>query len=130
MLTIRRESAALGATVSDLDLAVPLTDSHRAELELALAEHQVLFFRDQHISHSAHRAFGLAFGSLQIHPSYPTVEGFPEIIILENDRENPSRITEWHTDMSFDAHPPLGSILIGRIIPDDRAAVLPHSCKL
>lgn len=118
-LTIDKENAALGATVSDLDLGVPLTEEDRSELRQALAEHQVLFFRDQHISPRCHRDFGLAFGSLQIHPSYPTVDGFPEIIVLENDRENPSKIDEWHTDMSFDPNPPLGSILIGRKVPEN-----------
>jgi taurine dioxygenase len=51
-------------------------------------------------------------------PAYPTVEGFPEITILENDKENPSKIEEWHTDMTFKKNPPLGSILIGKIIPE------------
>jgi taurine dioxygenase len=55
---------------------------------------------------------------MQTHPAYPTVEGFPEITILENDKENPSKIEEWHTDMTFKKNPPLGSILIGKIIPE------------
>jgi taurine dioxygenase len=118
-LIIDKENAALGATVSELDLGEPLTEEDRSELRQALAEHQVLFFRDQHISPRSHRDFGLAFGSLQIHPSYPTVDGYPEIIVLENDRENPSKIDEWHTDMSFDPNPPLGSILIGRKVPEN-----------
>jgi taurine dioxygenase len=119
MFKIIKEDAALGATVQDLDLSVPLRESDKAALKQALAEHQVLFFRDQPLSPAAHRDFGLAFGSLQIHPSYPTVDGYAEIIIIENDRENPSKITEWHTDMSFKANPPLGSILLGRIIPEN-----------
>ena len=76
------------------------------------------FFRDQPISHRNHRDLGTAFGDLQYHPSYPTVEAYPEIIILENDRESPSKIDKWHTDMSFTRIPPFGSILVGRIIPE------------
>ena len=30
----------------------------------------------------------------------------------------PSKIEEWHTDMTFKKYPPLGSILIGKIIPE------------
>ncbi len=119
MLTIKKENAALGATVENLDLTAPLQETDKTELKRALAENQVLFFRDQDISYRNHRDFGLAFGTLQRHPSYPTIDGYREIIILENDRENPSRIDEWHSDMSFKLMPPLGSILIGRIVPDN-----------
>ena len=59
------------------------------------------YFRDQKISFDNHRRFASAFGSMQTHPAYPTVEGFPEITILENDEDNPSKIEEWHTDMTF-----------------------------
>jgi taurine dioxygenase len=120
MLTIKKIDAALGATVENLDLTAPLQETDIAELKWALAEHQVLFFRDQDISYRNHQEFGIAFGSLQRHPSYPAIDEFPEIMILENDRENPSKIDEWHTDMSFKAMPPLGSILIGRVVPDNR----------
>lgn len=119
MFTIKKENAALGATIENLDLTVPLKATDKARLKRALAENQVLFFRDQDISNRNHRDFGLAFGSLQIHPSYPVIDGYCEIIILENDRENPSKIDEWHTDMSFNPMPPLGSILIGRAVPDN-----------
>ncbi len=118
MLTIRREGAALGATILGLDLNRPLQADEVSALKQALAEHQVIFFREQGISHEYHRALGLLFGSLMQHPTYPTVDGYPEIIVLDNDRENPSKIDEWHVDMSFTAKPPLGSILVGRIIPD------------
>ncbi len=118
MITICKENGALGATISNLDLSVPLQQQDLSVLKQALAEHQVLFFRDQHISHAAHRDFGRAFGTLQSHPSYPTINGYPDVMVLENDRENPSKIDEWHTDMSFDPVPPLGSILIGREVPE------------
>ena len=119
MLKLKKENAALGATVENLDLTAPLQETDKIELQKALAEHQVLFFRDQNISHWNHRDFGLAFGTLQRHPSYPSIEEYREILILENDRENPSKIDEWHSDMSFNPMPPLGSILIGRIVPDN-----------
>jgi taurine dioxygenase len=118
MITIEKEDAMLGATVSGLDLTAALGEKEIAALKEALAQHHVIFFHDQELSPSHHRQFGLAFGTLQIHPSYPTVEGYPEIIYLHNDQENPSRIDEWHTDMSFTPIPPMGSILIARIMPE------------
>jgi len=118
MFTIEKEDAVLGATINGMDLTAPMSPTGIEALKTALAEHQVIFFRDQVLSHENHRDLGQAFGSLDYHPSYPTIEGYPEIIILENDRERPSKINEWHTDMSFTPLPPMASILIGRIIPE------------
>jgi len=118
MFTIEKEDAVLGATISGMDLAAPMSPADIEALKNALVEHQVIFFRDQNLSHRDHRELGLAFGSPQFHPPYPTVEGYPEIIILENDRERPSKIDEWHTDMSFKPIPPMVGILIGRIVPE------------
>ena len=43
---------------------------------------------------------------------------YPQLTILENDADNPSKIEMWHTDMTFRPCPPLGSILHGVIIPE------------
>ncbi|GIT60696.1 MAG: hypothetical protein Ct9H300mP20_05230 [Gammaproteobacteria bacterium] len=48
----------------------------------ALAENEVIFFRNQDITPEQHRAFALNFGQLQSHPVYPTIEDFPEINYL------------------------------------------------
>jgi len=124
MYTVEREGTALGATIVGLNLTRPLRDEDIVALGQTLAEHQVIFFRDQDISYANHRAMGLRFGSLLRHPTYPTVEGYPEIIILQNDRENPPKIDEWHVDMSFTTTPPLGSILIGRVVPESSGDTL------
>ena len=116
-MRIIKEETPLGATIREIDLRHELSRKEKELIAQALAEHQVLFFRDQPISPQQHKSFALNFGSLQTHPAYPTVEGFPEITILENDRKNPSKIEEWHTDMTFRSSPPLGSILLAKIIP-------------
>ena len=117
MFIVEKTGFQLGAFIRDLNLAENITDEDFENLYKALSEYEVLFFRNQNISFDNHRRFASAFGSMQTHPAYPTVEGFPEITILENDKENPSKIEEWHTDMTFKKKPPLGSILIGKIIP-------------
>ena len=117
MFQIEQTGYQLGAFINDLNLTEKISDEDFESLYKALSEYEVLFFRDQKISFDNHRRFASAFGSMQTHPAYPTVEGFPEITILENDKENPSKIEEWHTDMTFKKNPPLGSILIGKIIP-------------
>ena len=69
-----------------------------------------------------HLSLATAFGQVQTHEAYPHVSGFPSITVLENDRENPSLIEEWHTDMTFRPCPPLGSILHGIIVPGETNA--------
>ena len=118
MAKIMKEDSALGATIQEIDLREPLDESLTGFIAKALAENEVIFFRNQDITPEQHRAFALNFGQLQSHPVYPTIEGFPEITILENDEKNPSKIEKWHTDMTFKKIPPLGSILLGKIIPE------------
>ena len=118
MAKIIKEDSALGATIADIDLKQPLDEKLTTFIAKALAENEVIFFRDQDITPEQHRAFALNFGQLQSHPVYPTIKGFPEITILENDEKNPSKIEKWHTDMTFKKIPPLGSILLGKVIPE------------
>ena len=118
MAKIIKEDSALGATIADIDLKQPLDEKLTTFIAKALAENEVIFFRDQDITPEQHRAFALNFGQLQSHPGYPTIKGFPEITILENDEKNPSKIEKWHTDMTFKKIPPLGSILLGKVIPE------------
>jgi len=117
MFDIEPVGECLGAEVRGIALGHDLDADTVGWLHRALARHQVLFFRDQDISLARHRALALHFGSPLPHPAYPTVDGFPEISILESTRENPSKIELWHTDMTFKPRPPLGSILRARVLP-------------
>src|SRR6266699_605618 len=82
------------------------------------AEHQVLFFRDQPLDVEGHKAFGRYFGDLHIHPNTPGPEGHPEILPIHADA-NSKRIAGeyWHSDVSCDEKPPLGSILYLHTVP-------------
>jgi taurine dioxygenase len=111
-------TAALGAEVTGIDLAREITPPLYQALREALVQHQVLFFRDQDIEPQHQRALAQLFGPLQTHPAYGTVAGYPEVSILESTAENPSKIEKWHTDMTFRAHPPMGTMLRSRIIPE------------
>jgi taurine dioxygenase len=110
----------LGADIYDYDLANLLDDPiSYQQINRALLQHQVLFFHNQTDSFtpSAHLKFASQWGSVQAHPAYQTVPGFPEITVLESDATKPSLIEEWHTDMTYLKSPPLGSVLFGCIIP-------------
>lgn len=112
-----RIGGALGAEISNVDLTQPLAAVAVAAIRDALVEHQVIVFRDQALTPEAHRSLAATFGPLQRHPAYPTPPGVPEVSILEHTAEAPSKIEEWHTDMTFRAQPPLGSVLHAQIVP-------------
>ena len=118
MLKIKRISGTLGAEVNGIDLNGELEDSKKKVLRNLLNEHEVLFFRNQDISPLHHKSLALAFGPIQTHPAYETVEGFPEITILESTAEKPSKIEAWHSDMTFKKHPPMATILKSVIVPE------------
>ncbi len=116
-ISVKKVATHIGAEVSNVDLTQPITAEIFNELNHALCENQVIFFRDQNITPQHHRDFAERFGKTQSHPAYPTVDGFPELTILENDENNPSKIEKWHIDMTFMKRPPLGSILHGKSVP-------------
>ena len=110
---------ALGAELRGLDLTRELSPGEQAAVTAALVEHKVLFFRDQPLEPADHHRFASCFGSLQRHPAFPHVDGYPELIILESDRARPSKIDKWHCDMTYLECPPLGSVLRGTVIPGE-----------
>ena len=111
-LRAERVSPIIGATVSGIDLAVPLDEATVASLRQALADHLVLFFRDQDITKAQHAAFGRCFGDLHIHPAAPKDAAHPEILTVHaDDKVTFVAGSAWHSDVSCDVEPPLGSIL-------------------
>lgn len=117
MLDIKPMAGALGAEIHGLDLSGPLSAENTLRLRKLLNEYEVIFFRDQDISRASQKALALSFGPLQTHPAYATVEGFPEITILESTADKPTKIEAWHTDMTFREHPPMGTVLKSVIVP-------------
>jgi taurine dioxygenase len=119
-LEVHPLSGALGAEIQGVDLAGPLPDALIAKLEDALVEHQVIFFRDQRLSLEGLQALGRRFGPLQVHPFHPSVEGHPEVLLLEPGQARPAVADgdAWHSDLTGLAAPPLGSILYGAEVPD------------
>src|SRR5437764_12347105 len=81
----------------------------------------VVFFRGQTLTHDRHKSFGRLFGELAVHPaSRNSPEGHPEILTIHAD-ENSKHVAgeEWHSDVSCDAEPPLGSILYLTEVPPE-----------
>ena len=108
-----------GAELRGIDLAQPLEEREVKALERALAEHCVLFFRDQAMTPEQQKTLGRSFGELHLHPAWPRlVPGHPEIMEIYAD-EKSKRVAgeDWHSDVSCDAEPPLGTILYMLEVP-------------
>jgi taurine dioxygenase len=108
----------IGAEISGIHLANPLSNQQVEDLHAALAQHQVLFFRDQLINLDQQKALGRHFGRLHIHPNTPGPDGHPEVLPIHADANSKLIAGEnWHSDVSCDIEPPLGSILYLHTVP-------------
>ncbi|MEQ9170902.1 MAG: TauD/TfdA family dioxygenase [Rhodospirillales bacterium] len=109
---------ALGAEVHGVDLSADVSDDVLAEIRKALNEYLVIFFRDQDLTPDQQKAFGLRFGTLNIHPVYEPLPGHPEILQVVKEADALNNIGDtWHSDATFLPEPPMGSILYAREVP-------------
>lgn len=118
-MTIRRVGAFLGAEITGIDLAQPLDESTASALRRAHAEHGVLVFPDQILTSEQFMAFARHFGTLSVHPFSSSTRERPELIVYDNKEANPPGATDvWHTDETFRASPPMGTMLYSKIVPE------------
>lgn len=117
-IQVKRINQNIGAEISNVDLSQPLSDSDFEVIYNAWIAHEVIVFRDQDISVDAQIAFGQRFGKLTIHPFSPNMDDRREVIVLDNHNANPPALTDqWHSDETFRAVPPTGTILRSVISP-------------
>lgn len=128
-IQFERIGQALGARVTGIDLAQPLTSAAHRTLHQGLLDHQVLFFRDQLLTPAQQRNAAALFGDLHIHPLYPKIEAQPEILVLDTDLNDLRDNALWHSDVSFIQSPPLGSLLSARQVPRHGGDTLWASCS-
>ncbi|MDD3354232.1 TauD/TfdA family dioxygenase [Zoogloea sp.] len=116
----------LGAEVTGLDLAKPVSDADVQRIRQAYRDHHVLVFRSQRISPAQQVAFSRRFGPLQKHVLHQfALAGHPEVMIISNIRENGAPIGlgdaghYWHSDLSYAEKPSLGSLLHAQELPSE-----------
>lgn len=117
-LTVTPLGATFVAEISGIDLSEPQPERTIESLHAALLKHKLLLFRGQSLTPKQQRDFARHFGPLHIHPLLDNVSAFPEIIVLDYDKDKRAEPDIWHTDVTFIQTPPLGSILHGVIIPE------------
>ncbi|OWP52925.1 taurine dioxygenase [Pseudomonas nitroreducens] len=116
-LSIEPISPALGAIVSGVRLADPLDDAAQRQIEQALLDHHVLFFRDQPLTPTQQANFATRFGDLHIHPIYPSSPEQREVIVLDTAVTDVRDNAIWHTDVTFLETPALGAVLAAKQLP-------------
>ncbi len=108
----------VGAFVQDVDLRLVGAADLNA-LRSALAEHEVLFFRNQHLEPDDHLQLAQEWGSININRFFRAVEGYPAIAeVLKEPHQQGNIGGGWHTDHSYDVEPALGSMLYAREVPE------------
>ncbi len=115
-LTVQPIKSTIGAVISGVDLN-HVNAEQLDEIKQLLLKHHVIFFRNQQLEPQSQVALAKSFGTLHIHPIYPTVEGVPEIIVLDSHQLDLRDNELWHTDVTFSQTPPLGCVLHAIKIP-------------
>ena len=120
-IDVRKLTPTIGAEISGVDLGKPLGNQQFQEVHDALMENLVIFFRDQKMTIDQHKDFGRRFGPLHTHPNAPIeFPEHPEILVIKADEKSKHVAgEEWHTDVSCEPEPPMGSILYMKELPPD-----------
>lgn len=75
------------------------------------------FFRKQQLAPQAQADLARSFGTLHVHPIYPSIEDVPEVMVLDSWKQDLRDNELWHTDVTFSKTPPLGCVLQAIKIP-------------
>jgi len=123
-MDIALSGQTLGAHITGIDLAQPLSDADFRAVLRALGEHGVLCFPRQTLTTDELAAFGRRFGELEINVANAYHEpNHPEMMILSNIRRDGKQIGAndagqgWHTDMSYSHDIALANILHAQEVP-------------
>jgi taurine dioxygenase len=114
----------IGAEVRGVDLSNPLSDAQQRDVRRAFLDWSVLVFRDQTLTQRQHKDFARLFGPLHVHPLKASAgyddHGDPEILAVKTTQKSKFTAGDgWHTDVSCDEKPPMGSMLYIKETPQD-----------
>ena len=118
-MEIVRLGPVFGAEIKGIELGDQLTDEQVGAIDTALAQHEVLVFRQQQLSARQQLGFGRRFGELVVSPFSPNADEAPELIVLDNHPDRPAPLTDiWHADETYRLEPPRLTILKAIIVPE------------
>ena len=119
-IKIQKYSPNLGAVITGVDLSKEINEDQFKDIHKAFLDNQVLFFQNQNeIAPEIHLKLGKLFGELHVHPAAPSMPGYPEIFEIHAHKNSKVANGEfWHSDVSCDIEPPLGTMLQLHILPE------------
>ena len=119
-IKIQKYSPNLGAVITGVDLSKEINEEQYKDIHKAFLDNQVLFFQNQNeILPEIHLKLGKLFGELHVHPAAPSMSGYPEIFEIHAHKNSKVANGEfWHSDVSCDIEPPLGTMLQLHILPE------------
>ena len=120
-ITVKNYAPNLGAVIKGIDLSKEISNSEQKIIRDAFHKYLVIFFQEQsEISPVNHIKLGKYFGDLHIHPAAPKMKNYPEIFEIHTDKN--SKISngaeDFHSDVSCEKEPPLGTMLQLHILPE------------
>lgn len=116
---VKPYASALGAEVLGVDLA-NLSQEEIQEIKWALADHSVVFFRDQDWGVEDQERFTQNFGEFGFDPFVDGIEGHPNVLRLLKEANEKTGVVfgaVWHSDWTFQEQPPSFTILSGKDVP-------------
>ncbi len=118
-IRIDAQGDGFAASARGLDLRMPLSEATAQTIRLAWARHGVLIFPDQSLDHDDLERFTLGLGRFGLDPFIEAMPEHPHILELrrEPDEKATNFGAAWHSDWSFQACPPSGTILHSKVIP-------------
>ncbi|MEV8038410.1 TauD/TfdA family dioxygenase [Streptomyces sp. NPDC086182] len=134
-LEVRPAAGHIGAEITGVDLAEPLTNETVAAIRAAVLRWKVVFFRGQRLDHASHAAFARRFGTPVLLPSrgsaspkdFPEVETTADRLELGGRygmdheewlrRRRHSLLRGWHCDHGARVDPPAATILRAESVP-------------
>jgi len=124
-MKIESSGETLGARVTGIDLAKPLSDRAFSDVVQAIGRYGVLCFKDQDLTPQQQADFAKRFGTLEINVAAGpyTVPDLPEVMVLSNIVRDGKPIglgdagQGWHTDMSYSKEIAFGNVLFALEIP-------------
>jgi taurine dioxygenase len=112
-----RLTAAIGAEVTGIDLRRGVSDQTAAVLRRALAEHQVLLFRDQPLEPEEQLRFAECFGPVMLPLIDTASTNVPGVTVLDQTAPKGQYTDRWHADSTNLPEPPLGAVLLAVQLP-------------
>ena len=118
-LTVTPSQASCGASITGVDLTQVLSDDSIAEIRSHWLEHKVVAFPNQELSPEHLERVSQYFGAIGEDPFFGHIDGYPNICAIQRKADETTSIfaETFHSDWSFMAIPPAGTMLFGITIP-------------